>query len=151
MAVAACHCVTCRKLGGGSYQCFAVIEANKLVFHNTKTGSTSPGLPTESEGGIDFLKLSEFAERALCADCHTPFGMRYKHSCHIHSVALGSVNEDTIRDEEVRKALQPGFHIFTSQRAWWCKGIGEDGLRSCERFSGDFEDRIKAWEEANVK
>lgn len=151
MAVAVCHCITCRKLGGGSYQCFAVIEANKLVIHDSKNGSSLPGLPAKSECGIEFLQLSPFAERALCADCHTPFGMRYKHSPKTHSIALGSVDEDSIRDDKVRKALQPGFHIFTSQRAWWCKGIGEDGLRRCERFTGDFEQDIKDWEKANLK
>lgn len=146
LAVALCHCITCRKLGGGSYQVFVRIDAAKISFHDHKDDILLPALPARSQHGIEILALSTFAERAFCVDCHTPLGMRYKHSQESHSVTLGSVDEDTIRDEDVKKALVPGFHIFTSQKAWWCEGIGRDGLGKEGRFTGRFEEDIRAWE-----
>ena len=147
---AACHCVTCRKTGGASYQTFAVIDGDKIIFHDDKTNTTLAGLPETSKDGIEILSLSKIADRVFCFDCHSPFGMRYEHSPTRHSVTLGSVDEESIRDDEVRKALTPEVHIFTTQKAWWCEGIGKDGLRRCERFTGTFEDDIQAWEKANT-
>lgn len=147
--VALCHCITCRKLGGGSYQAFVLIDAAKVSFHDHKDRIDLSALPSRSQFGIEILALSKFAERAFCAECHTPLGMRYKHSQGLHSITLGTVDEDTIRDAEVRKALMPSFHIFTSQKAWWCEGIGWDGLRKEDRFTGRFEEDIRAWEKRN--
>lgn len=76
--------------------------------------------------------------------------MRYAHEIGAHSVTLGTVNEETIRNAQVKKALEPKSHIFICQRAWWCKGLGTDDLRQVDRFGGDFEGAIKRWEKANL-
>lgn len=149
MECAACHCIICRKLSGASFQAFVVIKTSEITCRDTKHSTTSSGLPAKSEHGIDILSLSKFAERAFCADCHTPLGMRYKHSPDVYSMSLGSVDEEAIRDPEVKEALVPNVHIFVCQKVWWLEGIGRDDLRSCERFTGTFEDDIGACEKAN--
>lgn len=127
-----------------------MVKANEIVYHDHKDNTTIGDLPANSDHGIEILGLSQSAERAFCIDCHTPLGMRYKHIAEAHSITLGSVDEETIRDTKVKEALSPQVHIFDNQRAWWCEGIGKDSLGRCERFSGTFEEDIKAWEAANL-
>lgn len=146
IACAACHCVTCRKQSGAAFQAFAAIKADTIVFHDRKDDITIGSLPETSKCGIEVLARSNIAERFFCADCHTPFGMRYKHRNDAHSITLGSVDEETIRDAEVKKALEPEVHIFCTQMTWWCKGVAKDERPHFERFTGTFEDDIKAWE-----
>ena len=150
-AFSACHCVTCRKLSGGPFQSFPTMPADKIAFQDSKANTNFQGLPKESTHGIKILRLSTFADRGFCSDCNTPLTMRYAHEPEVHSVTLGSVDEETIRDEEVRKALEPTSHIFCSQRAWWCKGIGKDGLKTTERFGNNFEENIEAWRKENER
>jgi hypothetical protein len=59
-------------------------------------------------------------------------------------ITLGTVDENTILDDKVKKALEPSSHIFMSQNAWWCRL--NDGLPERDRFGGDFEANMNAWE-----
>lgn len=124
-------------------KCFPDITSSKLILYDNKETLRYEGLPKDDIGGIQFLRLSSFAERAFCVDCHTPLGMRYRHDPETTGIPLGCVDEGTIASEEVRKGLAPARHIFWSQKVWWFEG--NDGLRRFERFPGNFEEDIKAW------
>lgn len=137
-----CHCTTCRKLSGGPYQCFPEVPATAVTFFDHKESLRYEGLPKDTIGGITFLRLSNIADRAFCVDCHTPLAMRYRKDEATTHLTLGSVDETTIKDHEVRRALEPKMHIFTSQAVWW-NDFAKDGLRAHERFGGDFEQKMQ--------
>ncbi len=143
-SVSACHCITCRKLSGAAYQCYADVESKKVTFYDKQEHLRYEGLPTDDRGGIVFVRFSKVGERAYCKKCYTPLAMRYKHQEHIIAMTLGSVDEERILDGKVREALRPSTHIFMSQNAWWCQP--KDGLPQRERFGGDFEERMMAFE-----
>ena len=69
--------------------------------------------------------------------------MRYRHQPGLIGVTLGTIDEESILNDEVRKALEPKSHIFTSQKVWWCD---TSNLPERERFGGTFEEDMKAWE-----
>jgi hypothetical protein len=128
-----------------------MVKNGGISLTDSKTNISTTGIPMKDAHGIQLLRLSSFGDRAFCVDCHTPLGMRYDHTSPAnYSIALGTVDETSIRDAEVKKALEPGFQIFVSQRAWWCRGVGKDELRSHGRFPGTFEEEIKAWEKAKL-
>ena len=122
------------------------IDSGSLTVHDHRERINYNGLPADSTSGIEFLRLGKVAERAYCVDCHTPLGVRHKHEPDITGITLGSVDVATIRDATVKEALRPGKQIFTSHRAWWCEGIGADSLPQFERFTGNFEEGLKAFE-----
>lgn len=92
------------------------------------------------------MRLSKVGERAFCVDCYSTLAMRYKHDYDNIGITLATVDENTIADDKVKQALSPGSHIFTSQNPWWYD-VMMDGLPSHERFPGDFEQRMNAWED----
>lgn len=142
-----CHCNICRKLSGGPYQTYADVQSKQVTFYDHKENLRYEGLPTNSNGGITFLRFSKAGERTFCVDCYTPLAMRYRHHADVIGITLGSVDEDTIKNDEVKAALKPTFHIFTSQMPWWVDQVEKDGLEVHQRFSSQgFEDDIKAWE-----
>jgi hypothetical protein len=61
---------------------FTHVRASALMLHDHKSGLRWEGLfPDVPEGdclrdGVRVLRFSSFAERAACADCGTPLGMR---------------------------------------------------------------------------
>lgn len=114
-----CHCVSCRKLSGAAFQCFPDVDSKKITFFDNKEQLRYEGLPKDNIGGIWFLRLSKIGERAQCASCHTPLAMRYGHQPETTGITLGTVDEETIRDDEVREGLRPAKAIFTSQSCWW--------------------------------
>lgn len=142
-----CLCVTCRKLSGGPYQAFTDVNDQALVFFDQHAGSRYEGLPKDNIEGIFYVRLlkSGAAERAFCASCYTPLAMRYMHQPDVINVVLGSVDEESIETPEIREALKLKFHIFTSQRPFWCD-IDSDGLPQHKRFMRNFEGDMKAWE-----
>lgn len=150
MACSACHCVTCRKLSGAAYQTFATVKANEITYHDGKDDVTLSSLPTDSFHGIEIFRYVKSSDRAFCVDCHTPLAMRYMHAPHAHSITLGSVDEESAKDDHVRDKLRPERHIFVTQKVPWCEGIGSDRLVQFERFSGNFEEAIRAWEKTNA-
>ena len=144
-AMQACHCVTCRKLSGGPYQAYADVKSKSITFYDNTEQLRYEGLPKDNMGGISFLRLSKVADRALCADCHTPLAFRYKHENEIDAIGItmGSIDVDSILSDEVKQALQLKSHIFVSQNPWWYSI--NDGLRTHERFSGDYEEKMEDW------
>lgn len=76
--------------------------------------------------------------------------MRYNHDRNTIGLPLGTVDEDTIRDDKVKDALRPASHIFASQNPWW-HDINNDRLPTRERFGGDYEERINAWVERDSR
>jgi len=146
-----CHCITCRKLGGGPNQSFIDAIAKDVTFYDTKQSLQYQGLPKDSTDGIAILHLAEFSERMFCTDCYSPLAMRYKHEHDDDLIWLtfGTVDEETIRDENIKNILKPKFHIFGSQAAWWDAGI-KDGLHVFERFSGTIDKDIEKWKIENL-
>ena len=140
-----CHCVTCRKIGGGPFQCFPDVVSKEVIFYDNKERLRYEGLPKDTIGGITFLRFSKVSERAFCVDCYSQLAMRYKHEYDTIGLTLATVDENTIQDEKVKKALMPVSHIFASQNPWWYD-IKMDGLPTRERFGGDFEEQMKLWE-----
>lgn len=140
----ACHCVTCRKLSGGPFQVFPDVVSKQVTFYDKKEHLRYEGLPKDTIGGITFLRLMPGAERAFCIDCHTQMAMRYAHDYETIGMPLGTVDEETIKDDQVKEALKPKSHIFASHNPWWYD-ITMDGLPTRDRFGGDFEERMNAW------
>lgn len=48
----ACHCVICRKLGGGPFQAFADVGAKSITLYDNKDSLRYEGLPKDDIGGI---------------------------------------------------------------------------------------------------
>ena len=131
-------------MGGGAFQAFADLISEQVTFYDKKERLCYEGLPKDSIGGITFLRLMKGAERAFCVDCYSELAMRYMHDYETIGITLGTVDEETIRDEKVNEALKPRSHIFGSQNPWWYN-IGQDGLPIRDRFGGDYEERMNAW------
>jgi hypothetical protein len=144
-AIQACHCVTCRKLSGGPYHGYADIKSRSVTFFDNKEQLRYEGLPKDNVGGIDFLRVSKLADRALCLDCHTPLAFRYKHHHDTDGIGItmGSIDEDSILNDEVKQAMKLQKHIFVSQNPWWYEI--KDGLPTHDRFSGRFEQDMNDW------
>lgn len=140
-----CHCITCRKLSGGPYQTFADTASKKVIFIDHTEHLRYEGLPKDTIGGITFVNFSKAAERAFCATCYTPLAMRYRHNPEEIGLNLGCVEEASVQGEELRKALTPDMHIFTSQKAWWCD-VEKDGVPCYDRFRGNYEEGMRVWE-----
>jgi hypothetical protein len=135
-------------LSGAAFQAFPDVASKQVTFYDKKERLRYESLPKNSIGGITFLRLMPGAERAFCVDCHTQMAMRYAHDYETIGMPLGTVDEDTIKDEKVKEALMPTSHIFAIQNAWWYD-IEGDGLPCRERFGGDFEEKMKAWVKEN--
>ena len=134
------------RLGGGPFQAFLDVVSKEVTFYDNKEHLRYEGLPKDSIGGITFLRLSKVGERAFCVDCYSPLAMRYYHEYETIGLTLATVDEETIKDEKVKEALKPVAHIFTSQNPWWYDSK-MDGLPNHERFTGGFEQRMKALED----
>jgi len=48
----ACHCVICRKLGGGPFQAFVDVRAKSVTLYDNKDSLRYEGLPEDDIGGI---------------------------------------------------------------------------------------------------
>ena len=144
--VSTCHCITCRTLSGGPYQTYADVHSKSITFYDTAEHLRYEGLPKDSIGGIQFLRLTKLGERAYCVACHTPLAMRYKHEDHVTGLALGTVDEGSfLGNEKTKEALTPQMHIFVSQKVWWVD-LSKDALPAHQRFRGDFEANMTASE-----
>ena len=119
-----------------------------MTFYDNIESLRYEGLPKDSIGGITFLRFSKVGERAFCKDCYSQLAMRYKHQPEVVGLTLGTVDEESIRNAEVKEALKPVAHIFVSQAPWWDREF-KDGLRTQERFSESFQKGLTAWEEKN--
>ena len=139
----ACHCVSCRKLSGSPYQAFADVPATSLTFYDNTENLRHEGLPKDNIGGITFIRLSEVAERAFCVSCHASLAFRYKPHPNYMGVPMGSIDESSLKGEEVKEALKLKKHIFVSQKVSWVD-VTKDGLPTFERFSGTFEQDLYA-------
>lgn len=144
-----CHCVTCQKLSGGPYQSFADFEASSIAFSDTKKSVRYDVLPQDTTDGITFLRFQKGAERAFCADCWSPLAMRYMHDYDTVGLTLGTIDEATILDQEVREALKPRSQIFVSQQAGYCD-MSKDDLPRHERFPGRYEEDMLEWEQRHA-
>jgi len=109
-----------------------------------------PDVPKEDcvRDGVKVLRLSSFAERAACADCGSPLGMRMLARGGEVGVCVGSVDDDDGdgdggggMGEEVREGLKAGKAIFVKGVPRWVD-VGGLGIRTCERFDLGFEEEV---------
>jgi len=91
------------------------------------------------------LRLSKSGERAFCRTCHSILVMRYKHRPEEVGLAMGCVANESITDDEVKESFKLKRHIFVSQKAEWYDP-SRDGIKMWDRFSGSFEEEMRAAE-----
>ena len=130
---------------------FTHVPASALTLHDHKSGLKWEGMfPDVPKGdclrdGVRILNFSDFAERAACADCGTPLGMRFLGGRGEVGVCVGSVEDDFGdggggdgdggMEEGVREGLKAGKAIFVKGVPGWVD-VGGLGIRTCERFDG---------------
>lgn len=136
-ATTTCFCTTCRKLSGSSSQTFTHIPASALTLYDNAQALRYEGLPRESVGAVRILRLSEFAERAVCVDCGAGVAMRYRAREGEVGVLVGSV------DGEV-EGLRAEKAIFVGSKPGWVE-MGDFGGRRHERFPDGVEEVIMGW------
>ncbi|KAK3648699.1 hypothetical protein LTR56_000972 [Elasticomyces elasticus] len=142
-SVSACHCTLCRKLSGGPYQAFADVKSSSVTYYDNTEQLRYEGLPRDDIGGISFLRLSKIAERAFCADCHTPLAFRYKPLYDDTGIAMGSIDESSLHSKEMKDALKLQSHIFAGEKACWVD-VEKDGIPIHKGFSETFEGTLEA-------
>ncbi|KAK4949505.1 hypothetical protein LTR10_012123 [Elasticomyces elasticus] len=142
-SVSACHCTSCRKLSGGPYQAFADVKSSSVTYYDNTEQLRYEGLPRDDIGGISFLRLSKIAERAFCADCHTPLAFRYKPLYEDTGIAMGSIDESSLHSQQMKDALKLKSHIFAKEKAGWVD-IEKDGIPIYKGFSETFEATLNA-------
>jgi hypothetical protein len=125
---------------------FADIPVNALAYRNNESEAIYKGWPSSNEGdGFKILRLSNFAERAACAECGTPLAMRLGAWKDIVGVLVASVDEPLDRGEEVAESLKAKKAIFVGSAPSWVD-VSEErlGIKTCERFDvGVEEDVVK--------
>jgi hypothetical protein len=125
---------------------FAHIPVNALAYEDDRTGAVYEGWPSSGEGsGFKVLRLSDFAERAACAECVSPLAMRLGAWKDIVGVLVASVDEPLDGGEEVAEKLKAKKAIFVGSAPSWVD-VSEEKLRikTCERFDvGVEEDVVK--------
>ncbi|KAI6909179.1 hypothetical protein KC318_g2211 [Hortaea werneckii] len=138
----ACYCISCQKLSGGPFQAYAETASDALTLYDNQEKLRYQGFPKDDIGGIAYLRLSELGERAYCVSCRTPLAMRYKHQPESTGIAMGCIDERSVKGEDARAAFRVEEHIFVGQKAWWYD-INDD-VPKYDRFSEGFEEDMKA-------
>lgn len=87
------------------------------------------------------LRLSEFAERAVCVDCGAGVAMRYRAQEGEVGVLVGSVDEVVGGNWEKLRAEKA---IFVGSKPDWVD-LGDFGGRCYERFSDGVEEIVMGW------
>lgn len=113
-----CHCITCRKLSGGPFQTFTAIPSKEIVWYDQEVLLRFEGLPIDSPAGIKLLRLSDKADRPMCADCGSCLAMRYNYRPEQTYLALGCIDLENLHPSVLAR-LKPFEEIFCSQRASW--------------------------------
>lgn len=133
-----CYCTTCRKLSGSDSQTFTHISQKALILYDNTSALRYEGLPKADIGGIAFLRLSSFAERAMCKTCHTPLAMRFLADEESVGVTVGSVNGKGL-DESIVEGLRAEKAIFTGSAPAWVD-VSELGISTYDRWSDGFDE-----------
>jgi hypothetical protein len=123
---------------------FAHISVNALAYEDNKTGAVHEGWPSSGEGGgFKVLRLSNYAERAACAECGTPIAMRLGAWKDIVGVLVASVDEPLDGGEEVAESLKARKAIFVGSAPSWVNVSQERlGIKTCERFDVGVEEEV---------
>jgi hypothetical protein len=122
---------------------FAHIPVNALACEDDRTGAVYEGWPSSGEGsGIKVLRLSNFAERAACAECGTVRLGAWKD---VVGILVATVDEPLDGGEEVAESLKAKKAIFVgSAPSWVDASEAKLGIKTCERFDvGVEEDVVK--------
>lgn len=135
-----CFCTTCRKLSGSTSQTFTHIPSKSLTLYDNTSSLRYEGLPKDDIGGIEFLRLSKFAERAVCASCRAPLAMRYLVEEGSVGVVVGSVDSEGV-GEEAARGLRAEKAIFTGSAPAWVD-VSALGVRSYERWGDGFQEEV---------
>jgi hypothetical protein len=123
---------------------FAHVSVNALAYEDNKTGAVYEGWPSSGEGvGFKVLRLSNYAERAACAECGTPLAMRLGAWKDIVGVLVASVDEPLDGGEEVAESLKARKAIFVGSAPSWVNVSQERlGIKTCERFDVGVEEEV---------
>lgn len=135
-----CYCVTCRKLSGSHSQTFTHVPSKSLILYDDTSALRYEGLPKADIGGIAFLRLSSFAERAVCATCRSPLAMRYLVDEEEVGVVVGAIDGEGMASEVV-DGLRPEKAIFVGSAPSW-EDVGRLGIRTYERFGDSFAEEV---------
>lgn len=105
-----CHCNTCKKITGGPFESFAVI--NEVFFEFSR-----------GEEQLVTYPISEKAEKIFCGKCGTPI-------FNIHTALPGKliIHIGSLDDPA---SISPVFNIHCEKMLPWVKTIGE--IRSFEK------------------
>jgi len=126
---------------------FTHIAPEALTFRDDKSGATYGGWPAGGEGGEDsgfrILRLSEFAERAACAECNSPVAMRLGAWKEIVGIVVASVDEPLDGGEGVAEGFKAKQAIFVGSAPSWID-VSEQklGVKTCERFDVGVEEVV---------
>ena len=104
MAVANCHCKTCKKITGGVFETIAVIDENDLEI-------------TEGQNNLSVYQISENAKKHFCRTCGTPIFNLHKRYPGRYLVQVGSLDEPAL--------ATPAINIFCESMLPWVKSIAD--------------------------
>lgn len=105
-----CHCTICRKITGGPFESFAVID--EKVFELT-----------QGQENLTSYPISEKAKKLFCTICGTPIFNRHVALPGKLIVHIGSLDDPS--------SLTPVFNIHCKNMLPWVSSIGE--IRSFEK------------------
>ncbi|RMZ01196.1 hypothetical protein D0860_07700 [Hortaea werneckii] len=128
-------------LSGGPFQAYAETASDALTLYDNQEKLHYQGFPKDDIGGIAYLRLSKLGERAYCVSCRTPLAMRYRHQPGSTGIAMGCLDQGSVKGESARVAFRVEEHIFVGQKAWWYEI--HDEVPKYERFSEGFEEEIQ--------
>ena len=93
-----CHCRTCQLNSGAPAMAFVSVVDGDLV--STKGGDK-----------VKSVASSSFGHREFCGECGTPFLMKVNHQPETVDFSVATLDRP--------EAIEPGYHIFWSDRIGW--------------------------------
>jgi hypothetical protein len=127
-----CHCITCRKIGGGAFITFADFEPASCI-------------TWKGQSAIKRVRFSDIAERGFCGDCGSTLFMSYDFQLKKIAIAAGSIDEDTVKGE-LPKPTQ-GVYTGEGWKAGWWSVPDSEGLENHNTFPAVFQEKVDRWKQ----
>ncbi len=104
MAVANCHCNTCKKMSGAAFSTIAIVAEESLEI-------------TQGEKELSAYVVSENATKYFCQSCGTPvFNVHKKFPGNL-MLPVGALDDPA--------AVTPAINVYCESMLPWVKGIAE--------------------------
>ena len=149
LSITLCYCTQCQKMSGAPFIAWGLFDNRALQWWDQAYSmSKSPNKKQSIRIRASTIKIggTPLAHRGSCRDCGSPLFMKYSCNPDHTSVALGIVDNDTIRGEVVK----PKEHIFLKEKAmWW--SVAEDGAEKWDHFDNDFLNAKDEWAQGGAK